>query len=141
MQVLSKNDTSIIELTKERDALALKVEDLVEKMKQKDAQHEAMVQELQEDLTRTRKNYKKSQQSVTEKELGLERLKADLEVAQDRLKRSDIDAKNAALMEKDAVIRELKIKLEESYKDFELLSLDWDKLDLAVNSKVLMKSV
>ena len=33
------------------------------------------------------------------------------------------------------IIAELRERLEESYKDFELLSLDWDKLDSLINSK------
>jgi hypothetical protein len=38
----------------------------------------------------------------------------------------------------DLIITELQTKLDESYKDFEILGLDWEKLDSLLKSKVIL---
>jgi hypothetical protein len=38
----------------------------------------------------------------------------------------------------DLIISELRNKLDESYKDFEILGLDWEKLDSLLKSKVII---
>ncbi len=136
MKLISHNDVAIISLTKERDSLSLRVEDLVDQLKQKETVHERTLQDTKDELARLKKNYRKSQVSVSEKELTLDKLKADLETAQEQLAMTDLEAKNRIIVEKDAIILELREKLEESYRDFELLSLDWEKLDSLLHPKV-----
>jgi hypothetical protein len=49
---MSRNDSAVVELTKERDALSLKIEDLLEQLKQKDLAQEKAILEIQEELAR-----------------------------------------------------------------------------------------
>ena len=78
----------------------------------------------------------------------MEKVKAELESVQAQLERTDLEAKERTIQEKgtfllvefvnlgtDALIAELREKLDEAYKDFDLLSLDWDKLDSLLSNK------
>ena len=52
LNLMSRNDSAVVELTKERDALSLKIEDLLEQLKQKDLAQEKAILEIQEELAR-----------------------------------------------------------------------------------------
>ena len=52
LNLMSRNDSAVVELTIERDALALKIEDLLEQSKQKDLAQENAIREIQEELAR-----------------------------------------------------------------------------------------
>ncbi len=79
LKLLSDTDVTIISLTKDRDSLSLRIEDLSDQLAQKDVIHERAVQDLKDELARYKKNYRKSQVSLSEKELTLDKLKSDLE--------------------------------------------------------------
>ena len=113
INLLAKNDETIIELTKERDSLSLKIEDLIEQLRIKEESSSQELEKLQNDLNKTKvlftityfyKLYKKTQASINEKDSTLERLHDELDNAQKKLQTSEIEAKDKALAEKGTSI-------------------------------------
>ena len=47
-----------------------------------------------------KKNHRKAQASISEKDLTLDKLKAELQSMQDQMTQADIDAKNQVILEK-----------------------------------------
>lgn len=54
INLLAKNDETIIELTKERDSLSLKIEDLIEQLRIKEESSSQELEKLQNDLNKTK---------------------------------------------------------------------------------------
>lgn len=73
--------------------------------------------------------------NLNDKAVTIERLTADLKSLQEELKSFGAESIKQELSNRDETIQTLKEKLEESYRDIELLSVDWDNLDALIKSK------
>jgi hypothetical protein len=54
INLLAKNDETIIELTKERDSLSLKIEDLIEQLRIKEESGSQELEKIQNELAKTK---------------------------------------------------------------------------------------
>ncbi|KAJ3058787.1 hypothetical protein HDU99_006653, partial [Rhizoclosmatium hyalinum] len=134
-EIIKNNDILLEQVTEERDTMKIKVEELHDRLQVRDAQTDETIDALNKDIEYLKKlvaeanaaniSYRNQVEHMTE-ELG-------------SMKRSSIvaneDALHLEIREKEEIIANLRLKLEESYKDFQVLSLDWDRIDSLVKDK------
>nr|KAJ3422939.1 hypothetical protein HK105_005441 [Polyrhizophydium stewartii] len=133
--LLDGNDRAIESLTDERDALQIKVEDLVEQLEFQNRSQSSVADGLRDETQCLRSRIAELESVVREKDELLWRIREDLAACKRQLLDSTAEELKQELARKEATIQSLKDSLEQTNRDFELLSLDWDRLDRAVNRK------
>ncbi|KAJ3177182.1 hypothetical protein HK101_010313, partial [Irineochytrium annulatum] len=134
-QTLISTDILIDELTEERDMLKVKVEELSDSHKERELKDGAAVSNLKEDVDFYRDALKKAELDAIASELKAKRATGENALLRDEIENSNVNSLRKEIQERDDLIASLKEKLEESYKDFEILSLDWDKIHGIVEAK------
>ncbi|KAI8918586.1 hypothetical protein DFJ77DRAFT_303045 [Powellomyces hirtus] len=134
-QIVLHNDMTIDQLNAEKVALRTKLEDLTRQVEKAGSQDERFLSDLQAEVQHYEKAMHESEAASAAKDAIIEQLRADIVHLQEELRPSNIGAFHKQLLEKDDEIRNLQGKLDESYRDFELLSLDWDQIDQALQSQ------
>ncbi|KAJ3333648.1 hypothetical protein HDU76_005628 [Blyttiomyces sp. JEL0837] len=134
-ELIAKHDESIDELTEERDMLKIKLEELSDSLHSRAEREEIMVRDLREDL----KFYRNQAQEAEAKNIAyrnkIDRLTEEMVAIKTELQTFNEDALRKEIQQRDDLIEDLRDKLQESYRDFELLSLDWDRIDTLVEAK------
>ncbi|KAJ3289656.1 hypothetical protein HK104_007316 [Borealophlyctis nickersoniae] len=128
-QIIMKSDRIIDQLTDERDMLKLRFEELSAQLETKGTRDSTLLEELQVQVKKYKRSARESQSTLVEKDSIIQRLKEDVATLQDEVRSYNVDAMKKLINDKDETIQALRDKLQISYRDFELLSLDWDKLD------------
>ncbi|KAJ3204190.1 hypothetical protein HDU67_009732 [Dinochytrium kinnereticum] len=134
-QLLISNDIMIDELTEERDSLKIKVEELSEQIHERDINEGVVVGKLKEQLYSTENRLRETESSLKAAQNKNSRLTSDITNLKDELQLCNSDSIRKELIQRDEIIAGLRSKLEESYRDFEMLSLDWDRIDSLMKGK------
>ncbi|KAJ3415066.1 hypothetical protein HDV05_005592 [Chytridiales sp. JEL 0842] len=134
-EIIVENDKIIDALTEERDMLKVRLEEHADQWQIKQSKHEAAIISMKEDLNQKDKLLKEAQLQRITDQSQIERLTEELVNLSEERQSFNADAFRRDIQERDELIVGLRDKLEEAYKDFELLSLDWDKIDSLVKSK------
>ncbi|KAJ3018475.1 UNVERIFIED_CONTAM: hypothetical protein HDU68_011137 [Siphonaria sp. JEL0065] len=137
--IIKNNDVLLEQLTEERDTLKIKVEEMHDRLQVKgklsNAHTDEVIESLHKDVEYLKKLVAEADASNISYRNQIDRMNEEL----GNMKRSTFtvneDALRLEIREKDEVIENLRIKLEESYKDFQVLSLDWDRIDSLVKDK------
>lgn len=133
--IIMNNDETIDQLAEERATLRTKLEDLTQQVENVGYNDERFLNNLQDEVEKYKQAIRESESDAADKNSLIQRLKAEVANLEDELRGYNVDVINKQMSEKDEIIQGLQSKLEEAYRDFELLSLDWDKIDQALKSK------
>ncbi|KAI8621520.1 hypothetical protein BC830DRAFT_180184 [Chytriomyces sp. MP71] len=133
--IITNNDLLLDQVTEERDTLKIKVEELNDKLQLKQSQTDEAVETMNQDIEYMKKLVAEAETSGLTYKHQIERLNQDVNNLRRNATAVDDDALRTEIREKDEVIESLRLKLDESYKDFEVLSLDWDRIDSLVKDK------
>ncbi|KAI9366012.1 hypothetical protein DFJ73DRAFT_955828 [Zopfochytrium polystomum] len=134
-QIITNSDSIIDELTEERDLLKIKLEELSDQLHFRAERNEHELSGLKDDLFHYKKLAKEAEAALSGSKRKIDDLNEQVKTLKAERDRFNEDAMQKELTEKDELIVSLQEKLEESYKDFELLSLDWDRVDSLVKAK------
>ncbi|KAJ3083752.1 hypothetical protein HK102_000920, partial [Quaeritorhiza haematococci] len=126
--LIINSDKLIDKLTEERDALQSKVTELSDRLENKDYRDESLVGELQGEVSRHQQKFRESLANLKEKESEIARLHLVNQELRDELDSLNIDQMKKDISDRDDIILNLRVKLDEAKHDFELLSLDWDQI-------------
>lgn len=140
-EALAKADQQVDTLSKERDGLHARLEDLITQLDEKENVEGNMLDNLQDQIGQWRSNIADLQDRLQDKELIIARLEKEMDGLQQDLVQSGADVVRKDRILKDAKIKELEQRLEQSHRDFELLSIDWDRLDKLVKSQDVARGV
>ena len=129
--MLVKSDNHVESLTRERDTLKLGTAGLSAQAYDDTETVDSLRIQMSEALRRVEKwksTVYERDQTVVFLTAEAERYKAECEAA-------NTDVFKREIREKEFIIQSLRDKLTESYRDFELLSMDWDKINAALASQ------
>lgn len=137
---VEESDEKTEKLTDERDALRIRVEDLSDRLEKRNSEYEVKISGLEKKVV-------KLKTKVRIVELDREKQALEIKGYQESLRNTKDDDHSILLKEmkreivsKDAVIADLKIQLEDSMKDFELLAKDWSRFDTALTKRTASES-
>ncbi|KAJ3076959.1 hypothetical protein HDU98_010253 [Podochytrium sp. JEL0797] len=134
-EIINNNDILLEQLTEERDTLKIKVEELHDRVQVTDVRTDELIESLHGEIAYLKKVAADAETNTITFRNQIERQNEEL----GNLKRSSFSANEDGLRleirEKDEVIENLRLKLQESYADFQTLSLDWDRIDSLVQGK------
>ncbi|KAJ3022309.1 hypothetical protein HKX48_006496 [Thoreauomyces humboldtii] len=134
-QMATNHDLIIDQLNAEKIALRTKLEDLTHQVEKAGSRDERFLSELQAEVRHYERAIQISESESTAKDVVIEQLQADTANMRQELQSSHVGNYQKELVEKDELIQTLQSKLDESYRDFELLSMDWNKIDQAMQNK------
>ncbi|KAL7749250.1 hypothetical protein RI367_005402 [Sorochytrium milnesiophthora] len=125
-RVILQTDKQLQNVTSERNLLKQRVESLQSSLEKQAVDQRSKVLEkelhtVREALDTANENALKREAELTTATAEIKRLRAEISLI-------DLDSLRKSLQERDALIDELKRRLDESNRDFELLSLDWDEV-------------
>ncbi|KAI9202124.1 uncharacterized protein BJ171DRAFT_515759 [Polychytrium aggregatum] len=135
--LIMENDKLIDSLQSEREAMKIKLEELSDQLHRRAVKDDRLINQFQGELSRFRSSWEESQQGLVEKESLIDQLKLEIRQLREELADNDAHQLRKQLNEKDEEIQALHQKLEQSYKDFELLSLDWDEIDRVLQQQTV----
>ncbi|KAJ3344968.1 hypothetical protein HDU83_004566 [Entophlyctis luteolus] len=133
--IIANNDVAIDQITEERDSLKIKVEELSEKLQSRDDRTSEIIQSLHIDVEYLKNRVIESESNQTIYRNENLRLHEELTALKTTAAAVNEDALQIEIRERDEIIVSLRAKLAEAYKDFEVLSLDWDRIDSLVKDK------
>ncbi|KAJ3152611.1 hypothetical protein HDU89_001304 [Geranomyces variabilis] len=134
-QVVLHHDMTIDQLNAEKIALRTKLEDLTRQVETAGSQDERFLSELQAEVHHYERAIHECEAASASKDVVIEQLHADMAKMHEELRPSNLSAVHKQLTEKDKEIADLQGKLADAHQDFELLSLDWDKIDQMLQSQ------
>ncbi|KAJ3157599.1 hypothetical protein HDU86_003251 [Geranomyces michiganensis] len=134
-QVVLHHDMTIDQLNAEKIALRTKLEDLTRQVETAGSQDEKFLSELQAEVHHYERAIHECEAASALKDVTIEQLRTDVAKMQEELRLSNLGAVHKQLIEKDEQIADLQTKLGNAHRDFELLSLDWDKIDKMLQSQ------
>jgi len=126
---LDENEQLINELISEKEALKQKIELMSEQMEFSGNQKDSICAKYKLELESVQSSANSLNASLLDKDTMIKKLKDENDQLKYEIEIHNTDALHRKLAEKDLIISNMSHKLEESYKDFELLSLEWDKID------------
>ncbi|KAI8813314.1 hypothetical protein BJ742DRAFT_789891 [Cladochytrium replicatum] len=128
-RLIKSNDDEMANLIHERDLFKAKVHDLSQRIDSQGSKEDKLFGEMQEEVDDYRRVMAESESSILVRDNEIERLKIEIIRLKEELESSNSNSLRREIIDKDDTIRQLKLKLEESYRDFEILSLDYDKIE------------
>ncbi|ORX42993.1 hypothetical protein BCR36DRAFT_586919 [Piromyces finnis] len=126
---LDENEQLINELISEKEALKQKIEIMSEQMEFTGNQKDTICAKYKSELESVQSSADSLNASLLDKDTLIKKLQDENNQLKYEIEIHNTDALHRKLAEKDLIISNMSHKLEESYKDFELLSLEWDKID------------
>ncbi|KAJ3236898.1 hypothetical protein HDU78_004338 [Chytriomyces hyalinus] len=133
--IINSNDLLLDQVTEERDTLKIKVEELSDKLQMKQSQTDEAVESLHYDFEYLKKIAAEADANAVMYKNQVERLTQEVAILKKNAISANDDSLRTEIREKDETIESLRLKLAEAYKDFEVLSLDWDRIDSLVKDK------
>lgn len=119
--------------------------ELSEQIQTRSSKDDSILEELQGEVARFKKSYRESNASLVEKSSEITKLKQEIRSLKEEMRSFKVDSIREEISRKgvinvaniiDDAINVLQEKLSEAYKDIELLSLDWDKIDAILKTYV-----
>ncbi|KAJ1542105.1 hypothetical protein HK096_009659, partial [Nowakowskiella sp. JEL0078] len=141
--IIAESDREKDILKDEKKSLILQIQDLEIKIEKKGIRDEKLYLDMEDEILDVKQGVLKHEYDRVDQENEICKLKVELQNAYEDISSfGDVDALKRDLQAKDEKISMLYQQLTESYSDFELLSLDWDKLNEIVitNQSILEKS-
>ncbi|KAJ3239734.1 hypothetical protein HDU81_005450 [Chytriomyces hyalinus] len=145
--IINSNDLLLDQVTEERDTLKIKVEEMSDKLQMKqqlptrdflcgeESQTDEAVESLHYDFEYLKKIAAEADANAVTYKNQVERLTQEVAILKKNAISANDDSLRTEIREKDETIESLRLKLAEAYKDFEVLSLDWDRIDSLVKDK------
>ncbi|KAK6098993.1 40S ribosomal protein S26 [Batrachochytrium dendrobatidis] len=126
--LIKHKDEIIDQVTDERDALQIKIEDMVEQLEDLDQQ----LSSNKDELVNVDNNY----QQPFQKNKELQCAHDEVSACQKELQDTTVNELRLEISRKDTIIQTLEKQVEQVNSDFELLSIDWDRLDRQIKQEV-----
>ncbi|KAJ1345213.1 hypothetical protein BSLG_000727 [Batrachochytrium salamandrivorans] len=127
--VLRQNDETIDELTDERDSLQIKMEDMLEQSKLREETHGLDMDDLHTEIQYLKEDVFKLQNNVKERNEEIQRAQDEITSYHKTLQDTTVNKLRFEISQKDEALKGLEKSLNQATSDFELLSIDWDRLD------------
>ncbi|KAJ3186375.1 hypothetical protein HDU85_007815 [Gaertneriomyces sp. JEL0708] len=137
---ISEYERQIIHFTDEKNALQVKFDDNVNTLTAIENVHRQAMEDLERELHHYKRALEDSKRNGAEGNIATEALHQEIFALREKLQQYNVDTVEERIREKDTVISELKQKLTNAYHDFELLNVDWSKVDQALSAGKRMQS-
>ncbi|KAI9004263.1 hypothetical protein BC832DRAFT_592949 [Gaertneriomyces semiglobifer] len=137
---ISEYERQIIHFTDEKNALQVKFDDNVNALTAIENVHRQAMEDLERELHHCKRALEDSKRNGAEGNIATEALQQEISALREKLQQYNVDTVIERIKEKDTIINELKQKLANAYHDFELLNVDWSKVDQALNAGKRMRS-
>ncbi|TPX47954.1 hypothetical protein SeMB42_g03165 [Synchytrium endobioticum] len=127
--LIIKSDAQIDALTGERDALRIRLDELQDQLHRYKNMDDSRYEEATDQVAHIRKSMRDSLMDLADKDKVIRKMQLEIASLRAGVDESASDSLRRTLAERDETIRQLKMSLDQSQRDFALLATDWDQLE------------